>query len=380
MRRHGKAAANTVIARQMQEFFKALSADARREPRRVAVEYGQHLVGRRRRKLVNEKRFASSRFHVGIGVGPLDFDSLTKRAVLVSDTLLLSHNGCGDRHRIADLGKKRRGGRVIPAPDSLGYDYEAAYSAYEVTAEKINMHCPDLDYLGQWLLDTEPLLCAGSAWYLPSYSVEQCRSYEDDNFTSLGHPQTMGYLLPGLLDFVQVGRRVIAQDDVPSVASGVVRPVINEINLPFLEGVPMDVFSAITVGEFDAYCAFRGWLRQELLNLDNALNAVESDRELAKISEQIQDGIRGVQSQMGQIRRKRAVEVTGAVVGTVSASLVAVYGPALEPAIAAVLGGAAGGGLWRAFQAIVDNSPRAMRDDSWYYVWTLARADQRGTL
>lgn len=348
----------------------------------MAEAYGERLY-RNRRKLVSEKRFASSSFHVGIGVGSMDFDHLTKRAVLVSDTLLLSHNGCGDGHKIADLGTKIHDNGVVPD------ESWASYEEYEETAEKLYMHCPDLDYLGQWLLDTEPLLRAGSAWYLPSYSIgtfrrdlADMRSYKgDDNyipkttFEPVGHSE-----VPGLLDFAQIGRRVVTQDDAPAIISRVVRPVINDISLPFLDGIPADVFSAITIGEFDAYRDFRSWLRQKLMNLDSALNAVESELELAKINEEIQDGIRGMQSKMRQVRRKRAVEVTGAVVGTVSASLVAVYGPALEPVIAALIGGAAGGGLWKALQATVDNSPRALRDNAWYYIWTLSRTDHSSML
>ncbi|MFJ2008329.1 hypothetical protein [Streptomyces chartreusis] len=68
--------------------------------------------------------------------------------------------------------------------------------------------------------------------------------------------------------------------------------------------------------------------------------------------------------------------MTGAVVGTVSASLVAVYCPALQSALTAVIGGAAGG-LWGAFQAGADNSPRTLRDNAWYYVWTLSQSDRR---
>jgi hypothetical protein len=83
-----------------------------------------------------------------------------------------------------------------------------------------------------------------------------------------------------------------------------------------------------------------------------------------------------MQAQMNQVRRKRAVAVTGAVVGTVSAGLVAVYGPALQSALTAVIGGAAGG-LWGAFQAGADNSPRTLREDACHYVWTLSRADRR---
>lgn len=71
---------------------------------------------------------------------------------------------------------------------------------------------------------------------------------------------------------------------------------------------------------------------------------------------------------MQNARRKRAVAVTGAVVGAV---LVAVYGPALVAAVTAV--GAGTGGVWGIIHAFGDNSLRALREDKWYYVWVLDR-------
>ncbi|NEA68686.1 hypothetical protein [Streptomyces sp. SID12488] len=148
------------------------------------------------------------------------------------------------------------------------------------------------------------------------------------------------------------------------MTSQLVIPVIEELELPFLEGVSLETFSAVTVGEFDSYRAFRGWLRMEMANIDTALNTEEIQKQLMICGLRIQDEVRGMQSQMNQVRRKRAVAGTGAVVGTVSASLVAVYGPALQSALTAVIGGAAGG-LWSAFQAGADDSPRALRENAW---------------
>lgn len=180
--------------------------------------------------------------------------------------------------------------------------------------------------------------------------------------------------MPSLLDFAASSRQPIAQGHTPAVTSQILCPVVEHLELPFLDGVPLDIFSAITVGEFDAYRSFVGFLRQEAANIDTAPNGAEREKAMLKISLRIQDEARGMQAQMKQVRRKRAVSVTGAVVGTVSASLVAVYGPALQSALTTVIGGAAGG-LWGAFQAGADNSPSSLRESAWYYVWTLSRAE-----
>jgi hypothetical protein len=73
---------------------------------------------------------------------------------------------------------------------------------------------------------------------------------------------------------------------------------------------------------------------------------------------------------MKTAQRKRAVGVTGAVIGSVGAILVAVYGPALTAAVAAI---GASGGVWGIIHAATESSTRALREDKWYYVWALAK-------
>lgn len=171
-----------------------------------------------------------------------------------------------------------------------------------------------------------------------------------------------------MIDYlIQDGRAVDASGAEP-IKSQLVRPVIR-IDLPFVEGVSLQDFSKITIREFAAYSAFRDFLRQSFLDMDLALNAVQSDRELLKLGLQIKDHVRSVRSEMETARRKRAVAVTGAVIGSVGAILVAVYGPALAAAVAAI---GASGGMWAIIHAVSENSTRALREDKWYYVWASA--------
>lgn len=163
--------------------------------------------------------------------------------------------------------------------------------------------------------------------------------------------------------------RAVDASGAEPIKSQLVRPVLR-IDLPFVEGVNLQDFSKITIEEFASYSAFRDFLRQGFLDMDTALNAVQSDRELLKLGLQIKDHVRSVRSEMETVQRKRAVGVTGAVIGSVGAILVAVYGPALEAAIAAL---GATGGVWGIIHATTENSTRALREDKWYYVWALAK-------
>jgi hypothetical protein len=151
--------------------------------------------------------------------------------------------------------------------------------------------------------------------------------------------------------------------------------LVLQADLPFIDGVSMREFSKVTIGEFSSYGAFRDFLRQRLLSIDEGINAVQSEREITRIGLEIQDGIRSVGSQMAQARRRRAVGATGAVIGTVGAALVAVYGQVLAEAVAIA---GASGGIWQIIQAAAENSPRTLREDKWHYVWVLsAKASHR---
>jgi len=129
-------------------------------------------------------------------------------------------------------------------------------------------------------------------------------------------------------------------------------------------------FSKITINEFGSYASFRDFLRLSLLELDDSLNDVQSDVQLAKLGLRINDQVRAARAEMVKAQRKRAVSASGAVLGAVGAILVAVYGPALKEAIAAI---GLTGGVWGVIQAASDNTASALREDKWYYVWVLAK-------
>jgi hypothetical protein len=131
-----------------------------------------------------------------------------------------------------------------------------------------------------------------------------------------------------------------------------VRPIL-KIDLPFVEGVSLKDFSRITVDEFDSYSGFRNFLRKQLLDMDDSLNHVQSEIALAKLSVEIGEGVRSVHSDMRKARRTAVLSATGAAIATTTATLVAVYGPALKEAMA-IIGGA--GGAWGVINAIASNN------------------------
>ncbi|MGH3843497.1 MAG: hypothetical protein ACRDS0_18940 [Pseudonocardiaceae bacterium] len=349
MFRRKQVAQNEIVAYRMRKFFKALENEHRSEPEKVAEIYSLLLWNGQKDRLVDDKRLSRSRFYVGLSTGD-NFDELTKRTVLVSDTLLLSHDWAGEYHHLA------KNSHFMDVGGPVGPDF----------GTMCGIHCPNLAELGRWILDVEPLLKAGLVWYLPSYSTS---AYVGDEISL--NPADKPKQAKAIDYLIRDGRAVDASGAEP-IKSQLVRPVLR-IDLPFIDGVNLQNFSKITVEEFSSYSAFRDFLRLSFLDMDMALNAVQSDRELLKLSLQIKDHIRSARSEMVTARRKRAVAVTGAVIGSVGAILVAVYGPALALAAAVAAIGATGGGVWGIIHATTENSTHALREDKWYYVWALAK-------
>ena len=344
---------NKDVARYMQRFFRDYlrEADAQ-NPGKVALKYADYLSAGDGHNIITRECTTESRFYVGLGIDSADLDWITKRGALVSDTLMLTHS---------------RGTPTQARPSEPGGHYSYSFN------------CPSLPALGKWILDAAPLLEAGIAWYLPRYSnVNASESgirsgLVDSWFPQVAWAQSM-WEIPKDVDYLIHDGRAIDTSGGHPVIGRLVRPIL-EVDLPFIDGVDLREFSKITIGEFDSYDAFRDFLRGRLLAAEQGVNAVAADVELAKIGLEIKDGIRSMAARMAQARRSRAVGATGAVVGTVGAILVAVYGQTLAEAVAIA---GASGGIWQIIQAAAENSPRVLHDDKWYYVWVLSGAKRPG--
>lgn len=396
------------IARFMRAFFNDLTPSQRSDPKEVAMAYGRHVWVRSADSfelMHRERRAKRSRFYVGLSVHNYDLEDLTKRATLVSDTLLLSHqtdepyrsilNGqilTPENVLLSKESRRNTGDRVyldtsIYTPISSSRN-TPANRKYQLIPDNLGMHCPDLSTLGRWILRTEPLATVGLAWYLPEY-VRPQRSAEwpahmpgeilsehwyprkDDHRGALIRKNPVN---AHLIDYLVEDGRIVDGFGAEPIKSKLVRPIMH-IDLPFINGVGLAEFSRILTGEFDHYRRFRHAMRDRLLAIEDALDNTQSERALVRIAGEIENHILSMQGEMKRIRRKRALQATGAGLGSVAAILVAVYGPAFREAVEVV---GATGGLWGFISALADNGSQQLRENEWYLAWVLSQ--HAGTL
>ncbi|MEV7083343.1 hypothetical protein AB0N88_33150 [Streptomyces sp. NPDC093516] len=307
-----------------------------------------------------------SQFHVALSLDSrTDYSVYTKRAALITDTLLLSDEISGRRNDPQMVSHYEQGTfqQTLIIEEYLGYDddYNSQFGFQPGYSRDISVLARTPARLGEWLGGAKPLVSSGAVWFLPNYYIS------DRYLADRAHPSRHEPTRP--LDFLIRAGRAVEMSGVHPVKSRMVRPII-ELEIPVIEGTSLRDFSEITLGEFNSFAAFRDFLRLRMLELDPAMNSVDSQVELTKIGLEISDQVRSLNSQLRQVRTKRAVQVTGAAIGTVGAVLLGVYGPALQGVVTAI---GASAGLWGGITAAAENSTKPLRDDKWYYVWALSK-------
>lgn len=364
----------------MTRFFQGLSKEDRTNPETVARRYCANLA--QSDWLISAAyKQVESPYYVSICTkeGGYNFADITRRATLVTDTLLLTHDQTGQYHEL-NREPPKDPNKSLDFFSTAGFDQGSTIAVSLSMTNKTpsilepgtayGVHCPDMQALGRWLLNAEPLLIAGLVWYLPSYSHTR---YEIIDGVRHDTPRSATWPTTATSYLIKHGRAVDTSGIEP-IKNKLVKHVLHA-DLPFIEGVNLRDFSKITIEEFGAYTAFRDFLRLNLLKIDDALNEVQSNRELLKIGLEINDAVRAMRAQMLNAQRKRALSMSGAVVGTVSTVLLAVYGPALATAITAI---GATGGVWGFINAMGEHSTVSLREDKWYYVWALTRKGAGG--
>lgn len=132
------------------------------------------------------------------------------------------------------------------------------------------------------------------------------------------------------VDYLIKDRRAIDASGAKPVKSKVIWPIL-EMEIPYIDGVSLRDFSEITTSEFDSYSLFKGYLRQKLLEMDDAIEHPQSASKLAALEEEIRSGVAEVNAKMDAASHTRWWTSSGAVFCTVTVSLTAVQDPKLLP-------------------------------------------------
>lgn len=352
------------IASTHERFFRKLSRDVRKDKAEVAKQYAKALYKKGAIPVAKHRKVGT--YHFGLNVAPSQFSSVTKRAVLVADTLMLSQD---HTEAYVPLDSYADHDPAILGPDGEDLGSNNGYFAIEY-----GMNCSDLRGLGRWILDSEDLMRKGILWYLPAYQEGRRHTLSTDG--NVWDSLTPSPIRP--IDYLVSDKRALLNvSGAPPEKTELIRPVLT-VDLPFLEAASLKDFSKITVDEFGAYENFKTFLRVKLTEMDDAANAVESERELRKLAREIEQGIREVSVNMDTSKRTRWAHLAGVGIHAISATLFAVAD--LKTLQYVSMGAAMSGTtplVSNFFKSVVDDRPRKQRNSHWYYVWALHEHTER---
>jgi hypothetical protein len=298
---------------------------------------------------VRNRRDGSRPFDFGIASHD-ELTFLTKRAMLVADQMFLSHAKSHPLYQLRNFSR-------------AGYP-----GTWETVKEEV--HAPQLGVLGRYLLDCMPIFEDGQFLYYPNVQRTIARF---DNEDPLGSGEGMGPFSTNtnqVIDLVVQGNRLVEVAARAYVQGKVIKPLL-VLDLPSIEGTTLADFCKITTQESESLAPLQAFLREKLLAIDDEPQAASV--EAARLSVEIRDGVRAVQSEMRRLTRRSAVQHAGAGLATITASLIAIAGVDLAATLS-LLG--ASGGLWGivASRESYLHEKSLLRERPFYLLWVLSKS------
>lgn len=278
---------------------------------------------------------------------------LTKRVSLIADSTLITHYK-ETQHKFwnyTSLPKTGHDGDIVDC----------------------YLRCPNLSELGKWLRDCKPLLLSGDMFYFPDILVEHTREYWHDNDEITSTEDSIG----PLCEFVIDNRKLIeVQPDTDRVIKSKYIHSILQVDLPFIDNVGLANFCKISSDNREAFEQFRDYLRSKFLDLKQNESSETFNSGLAKIGIEMRDGIRKLKSQLSEISGQRAVQVTGAAIGIISAVLVAVDSNVFSN-LSSIFG--TSGGILAISPVIQEyiSKRQQPKDSPYYYLWLIQKCSPK---
>lgn len=347
----------------MREFYKEY--DETDEPESLAMSFAKYCKG----------TIFSDALHVVLNAGGVtlspaikqlknvsmlndnsSMEFITKRTLLISETSILTHIE-GNQQQ---------------------FDYEfsdghaSGFSDDELT---YYLKCSDLVSVGKWLKACKPLLVEGKIFYMPNIILNQVRELDYPGVFSRKE-YVRQPLQNYVLNVVQDNKKLVQEGTnkeietirfQPKTVSKFIHPLM-ETEIPFIDNVGLETFSKISVDEAEALDSFRSYLRMKFIDLEATEGSEQQERELTKISFEMQDGVKKLQSDFKSLSRKTAFQATGATVALTTAILVAVNANMFGkiPELLGVSGGVFG--VAKMFNDYFSEKSD-LKESPYYYLW-----------
>ena len=147
--------------------------------------------------------------------------------------------------------------------------------------------------------------------------------------------------------------------------------LVLDLEVPYLEDVPLDILSQILDDEGESLLAFRRELRRAIEDIDGAKDATDVAKRVSKLKRDVlEDELEKVRRVLDRVSRMNSVARIGAYVGVGSLTIAAFFGLSAASAITGGAGLAAAtlSSLWRNYE-----DAREVRRSPMHFVWQIGR-------
>ena len=342
----------------MRTFFRGVNKKIEADPTKLALAYADHFwktsdqIHRHshQKVLLPQDRLEN----VSILARDTSLAFMTKRVTLVADTTVITHYGEGSHifYEYKD---------TPPAGD----DFLGLARSNDTTCY---LRCPNLQELGEWLKKCKPLLLKGDVFYFPDIFVHRGKEgYGTDVMEEWDTDES----IEPLCDLIIKSKKLVDTTQGHVIKSQFVRPIL-QLDLPYIENVDLGTFSKMTSDQSDVIQRFRDFLRYKFLDLKQNEGSESYDANLAKIEIELRDGVRSLNSDYQALKHKMAFQVTGAILASTTATLVAINSAAFG-VLPQVLG--TSGGLFAVMSAFEKylSERHKLHDSPLYYLWLFSK-------
>lgn len=319
----------------------------------LAIDYTAAFLDSGMPQTVKESLGQPALFDISFVSNDADLSSLTKRAHLVANELIMAQEST-ESEMIGKLQDFRISGLA--------------------EVKNVRLNGTTAARLGAYLRSCRPLIESGRMLYFPRVSIDSYTS-DNDPGADLGvFSRDEDISILQLFDMVISGRTIIRTRIESQLARRLLEPLLT-VELPYLENTTLYDFCRIAVDESEALDAARAYFRTQALGV-GMVDGHPDSAEVAKLSIAVHDSIRAIESELKRVRRKTAVQSSGAAIATISATLVAIYGKDLSTYLS-ILG--ASGGAWGAIQATDSyvESKAMIKDRPLYLMWLLSKQPKK---
>ncbi len=304
-------------------------------------------------------------FHISVASDESSLDILTRRAPLVADQVIITHEASTWHVQPRPGGSATAGQYLLSEREyetkGSGIFGEGNVFDAEVV-ERAYVHCSGFGALGDYLRAVEPMLQSGVITYIPRVSID-AREYD-----GLPGWPTPAPVKDVAADLFVANRRIV--DVVGRQHKAKLLSPVLTLDLPYLEGAQLGDYARILVEEGQALSIIQDHLRPKLLEITATPDSDDFHTRLAVLSSEISEGVRAVTSDLRLTARRNAVQVSGASLAGCTAALLAVDAAALVE-LASTLG--VSGGVWGLVNALQQGGERRaeVQDRPYYFLWVM---------